>query len=730
MSSTNFTSGTTIASSWLNDVNNAIYNTSFPNAPGGTTQFLRADGTWAVPSGGGSMTYPSSGIANSTGSAWGTSYTTSGSGTVIPLATGATLVTPTISSTFTWSGKTMSAPTGGATAYLNANGGWTTPSGTGTPNLNAVLTAGNISTGGMTLVADSLTSPTTYLGVGSQINYATGITVYGIASPSTYVGMQNNYGGGSPYSVLLSSSAFIPYPDNAIDLGASPYRWKSLGVNGTFYWSNATITAPNTSSGDATKFLNQQGSWVVPSGTGSGLTSVGLSMPTGFSVASSPLTSNGTLAVTWSGQVPTANLGTGTANTTSFLRGDGTWSSTFTSNATINGVGIGNQVNFQTGTTVYGMTTTSQYIGLQNGFGTGTPYTVLLSGAAFIPYPDNAIGLGGASYRWSSLAIGTGSFAWNGYTIPAPGGSTSTFLRNDGQWVAPASAGVTTFNTRSGTVTLTSSDVTTALGYTPLSTTPSLQSVCAVGSTYSSNATFNGVAIGVSLSGYTGIGTNATSVGISNGNGSNIVLLQNSNLVPISASAIGLGTSSLPWGSLAVSGSAYFGSSSSWSQTITVYATAGSSAVAMGAYVSGSSSNAIASVVASTTSNLAYFGYGSSASPTGVGTISTNGTGVTYGTASDRRLKSNIVDYTSSGSFIDSLKPRSYTWNTTEITGVGFVADELQVVCPDAVSGQPDAVDENDKPMYQSIDASTPEMIANIVAELQSLRARLKAANL
>jgi hypothetical protein len=161
-----------------------------------------------------------------------------------------------------------------------------------------------------------------------------------------------------------------------------------------------------------------------------------------------------------------------------------------------------------------------------------------------------------------------------------------------------------------------------------------------------------------------------------------------------------------------------------------MYASAGSSAVAVGAYVSGSSSNAIASVVASTASNLAYFGYGSPSSPTGVGTISTNGSGVTYGTSSDRRLKSNIVDYTSSGSFIDSLKPRSYTWNATQATGVGFVADELQVVCPDAVSGQPDAVDENDKPMYQSIDASTPEMIANIVAELQSLRARLKAANL
>jgi hypothetical protein len=46
--------------------------------------------------GGGSMVYPGAGIANSTGSAWGTSYTTIGSGTVVALATGATLTNPTV----------------------------------------------------------------------------------------------------------------------------------------------------------------------------------------------------------------------------------------------------------------------------------------------------------------------------------------------------------------------------------------------------------------------------------------------------------------------------------------------------------------------------------------------------------------------------------------------------------------------------------------------------------
>ena len=50
-----------------------------------------ATGTLTAPS---SMTYPGAGIANSTGSAWGTSYTTSGTGTVVALATSPTLVTP------------------------------------------------------------------------------------------------------------------------------------------------------------------------------------------------------------------------------------------------------------------------------------------------------------------------------------------------------------------------------------------------------------------------------------------------------------------------------------------------------------------------------------------------------------------------------------------------------------------------------------------------------------
>jgi hypothetical protein len=61
-------------------------------------------------------------------------------------------------------------------------------------------------------------------------------------------------------------------------------------------------------------------------------------------------------------------------------------------------------------------------------------------------------------------ALQTGSLYWNTT-------SSALFIRNSGAWdpaAFSASGAVTAFNTRSGSVTLTSSDVTTALTYTPL----------------------------------------------------------------------------------------------------------------------------------------------------------------------------------------------------------------------------------------------------------------------
>lgn len=63
------------------------------------------------------MTYPASGIPSSTGSAWDTSYSTTGSGSVLALATGATLNSPTVSDYETFTAASAPAYASGRLWY-------------------------------------------------------------------------------------------------------------------------------------------------------------------------------------------------------------------------------------------------------------------------------------------------------------------------------------------------------------------------------------------------------------------------------------------------------------------------------------------------------------------------------------------------------------------------------------------------------------------------------------
>ena len=72
--------------------------TSTPSfvAPGSNGNVLTSNGTTWASTAPVAQVYPGAGIANSTGSAWGTSYSTTGSGTVVALATSPTFVTPAL----------------------------------------------------------------------------------------------------------------------------------------------------------------------------------------------------------------------------------------------------------------------------------------------------------------------------------------------------------------------------------------------------------------------------------------------------------------------------------------------------------------------------------------------------------------------------------------------------------------------------------------------------------
>ena len=125
------------------------------------------------------------------------------------------------------------------------------------------------------------------------------------------------------------------------------------------------------------------------------------------------------------------------------------------------------------------------------------------------------------------------------------------------------------------------------------------------------------------------------------------------------------------------------------------------------------------------------------AGTTDVGYITSNGTGVTYATLSDYRLKNITGALTGYKERVMSLQPKQGTWKSDNLEFRGFVAHEFADAYRASVTGEKDAVDENGKPVMQSMQASSSEVMADLVALVQeqqglieSLKARLDAANL
>jgi hypothetical protein len=120
---------------------------------------------------------------------------------------------------------------------------------------------------------------------------------------------------------------------------------------------------------------------------------------------------------------------------------------------------------------------------------------------------------------------------------------------------------------------------------------------------------------------------------------------------------------------------------------------------------------------------------------TTVGNINVTTTATAYNTSSDYRLKNTIAPMTGALAKVAQLKPVTYKWKADGSDGEGFIAHELAEVCPHAVSGAKDAIDEDGNPQYQGIDVSF--LVATLTAALQEqqalivdLQARLAKAGL
>lgn len=101
------------------------------------------------------------------------------------------------------------------------------------------------------------------------------------------------------------------------------------------------------------------------------------------------------------------------------------------------------------------------------------------------------------------------------------------------------------------------------------------------------------------------------------------------------------------------------------------------------------------------------------------GYISLNQYSVQYSTSSDYRLKENIAPISNGIERLKELKPCRFNFIQGDPNYVvdGFIAHEAAEVVPEAVTGEKDAIDEDNNPLYQGIDQS--KVVPLLTAALQ-----------
>jgi hypothetical protein len=94
---------------------------------------------------------------------------------------------------------------------------------------------------------------------------------------------------------------------------------------------------------------------------------------------------------------------------------------------------------------------------------------------------------------------------------------------------------------------------------------------------------------------------------------------------------------------------------------------------------------------------------------------------ISYNTSSDYRLKEAIAPMTGALAKVALLKPCTYKWKVDGSDGQGFIAHELQVVVPECIAGEKDALNEDGSIKPQGIDTSF--LVATLTAAIQELKA-------
>jgi hypothetical protein len=572
-----------------------------------------------------------------------TTFNNKGSGTV----TSVTGTSPVVSSGGTTPAISMAAASASVSGYLTSTD-WNTFNGKGSGTVTSVTgTAPVVSSGGATpaismaaattSVSGYLTSTdwTTFNGKqaalvsGTNIKTVNGTSLLGSGDVGT---ITYAYGGTGQTTVTTGDLLY----------GSAANTWSKLGIGST---------------GQVLRVVSGAPAWGTDYvGT---VTSVAATVPSFLSISGSPITSSGTLAISYSGTaLPTTSGGTGL---TSF---------------TANGV-------------VYASSTSALATGSALTFdGTNFATTGTATATKLIPTGTSVTGNG--MYLPNTNSIGISTAGVNAFYIDASqnvGIGTSS----------PSSYGkFSVYNANvNGTATFLHP------GNTSYGTVVTLETYAGTDSPALSFKNYNS---GSPV--YYSISENSSGALLFNSSGS--VSSAGTERMRLDSSGNLLAAKTTP-GQVLTAGFEYNNTNNN--QYLSICNNGGGNAPF---YIANKASGSTA---------LANFYSGS----TLVGNITSNGTITVYGTTSDYRLKKVIGPVADAGQRIDALQPVEYTWNSDGSRTRGFLAHQFQEVYASSVTGAKDAVDADGKPVYQAMQASSSEVIADLVAEIQSLRKRLTA---